>query len=87
VSRLDAFDTLVGEQEREIDRVSTLLRSAAAAVTDMTGNGGYSGMAMRARGAAISASVAANELFVLAGALQLAAAVSDSELLDEENDG
>jgi hypothetical protein len=85
VTRLDTFDTLVGEQEADLDRVGTLLRSAAAAVEDMTGNGGYAGAALRARGAAIHAATAAHELYLIAGSLQLAAAVSDSGLLDEEN--
>ena len=84
MSRIDQFDTLVGEQESDLDRVGTLLRAAAAAVEGMEGNGGYGGMALRCRGAAIHAATAANELFALSGALQLAAAVSDSELLDEE---
>jgi hypothetical protein len=85
VSRLDDFDQLVAEKERELDRVGTLLRAAVANISDLDAGGGYSTMALRARGAAVSASVAANELLVLAGALELAAAVSDSGLLDEDN--
>ena len=87
MSRLDTFDKLVADREHELDRCGTLLRAAAATITDLSGGGGYSTMALRARGAAVSASVAANELLALAGALELAAAVSDSDLLDEEQEG
>ena len=90
MSRLDQFDTLVADREKELGHAVTLLKSAAATLEDLACGGGYARMALRARGAAISVNCAAVEITKLAGALELAAAVSDSELLDDEetaNDG
>lgn len=78
----DRFDTFVAEREREAERARVMLRAAAEGANHESSEG-YAGQALRARGAAILASTAANELFALAGAYELAAKVSESGMLEE----
>jgi hypothetical protein len=60
--------------------------AAAAEGANHESSGGYAEQALRARGAAILATTAANELFALAGAYELAAKVSESGMLEESDD-
>ncbi len=84
-SRLDAFDGLVAEQEHDAERARVMLRAAAESVNTEC-SGGYAMQALRVRGAAILAATAASALQELAGVYALAAAVTGSELLDEESE-
>jgi hypothetical protein len=82
-THVDDFDTLVAEREQEAERAGVMLRAAAENMSTPS-SGGYAAQALRVRGAAILASTAASELLALAGAYELAAQVSESGMLDEE---
>ncbi len=82
----DRFDVFVAEREREAERARVMLRAAAESA-DHESSEGYAIQALKARGAAILASTAANELYALAGAYELAAKVSESGMLEEEKEG
>jgi hypothetical protein len=84
VSRLDTFDGLVAERDEVKERVSTVIETALHNVKNGWPVGGYAAQALRLRGAAVLLQTASLEVAALCGCYELAAAVSDSTLLDEE---
>ena len=85
-TRFDAFDKLVAARETN-DRVCAVIESALTNIRHDADADGYAGDALRLRGASVLLATAAHEIAMQAGALELAAAVSDSGILDEEHDG
>jgi hypothetical protein len=85
VSTLDQFDALLAEHDEGKARIATVIETALHNVKDGWPVGGYAAHALRLRGAAVLLQTAALEVSKLCGTYELAAQVSESGLLDEEN--
>ncbi len=86
MSRLDQFDALVAERDEIKERVATVIETALHNVKNGWPVGGYAAQALRLRGAAVLLQTAALEVSALCGSYELAAAVSDSTLLDGDEE-
>jgi hypothetical protein len=84
MSHVDDFDVLVVEQGQGKDRIATVIETALHNVKHADTSEGYAGQALRLRGAAVLLQTAAIEVAALMGSFELAAKVSESGMLDQD---
>jgi hypothetical protein len=85
LSTLDQFDEILAEHDKGKERIAAVIATALGSVRDGFPIGGYAAHALKLKGAAVLLQTAALEVSKLCGAYELAAEVSESGLLDEEN--